>query len=195
LAPRSLIGTVIAGNALCFQSVRLGPTRAIMTGVMILLISSIAKAHDCIRAIQDATNESVKVCASPPEAVADLQAQQFSAVIFDQVLLDSDPDEGRAVLKHLGTAAPVYVNFAISATGRIVRELRAALQRRKRELEAARQDAERILRNELNNSVTALLLSCEMALQVPGLPALAESKIQNVEALVKKMSATLAAIA
>jgi hypothetical protein len=34
-----------------------------------------------------------------------------------------------------------------------------------------------------------------MALQVPGLPALAESKIQNVEALVKKMSATLGAIA
>jgi len=162
---------------------------------MILLISSLAKAHDCARALQEAINEPVKVCASPPEAVANLQAQEFSAVIFDQLLLDSDPDEGRAVLKHLGTAAPVYVNFAISAMGRVVRELRSALQRRKRELAAAKKEAEQTLRNELNNTVTALLLSCEMALQVPDLPAQAETKIQDVEALAREMSARLGSMA
>lgn len=162
---------------------------------MILLISSLAKAHDCARALQEATNEPVKVCASPSEAVATLQAQAFSAVIFDQLLLDSDPDEGLAVIKHLGTAAPVYVNFAISATGRVVRDLRSAVQRRKRELAAAKLEAEQILRNQLNNTVTALLLSCEMALQVPDLPALAETKIHDVEALAREMSTRLGAMA
>jgi len=162
---------------------------------MILLISSLNKAHECAHALQEATNESIKVCSSPQEAVAQLQAQEFSAVIFDQLLLDSDPDEGRTVLKHLGAAAPVYANFAISATGRVVRELRSALQRRKRELAAAKQEAEQTLRNQLNGTVTALLLSCEMALQVPDLPALAETKMQDVEALAKEMSAKLGAMA
>jgi len=158
---------------------------------MILLISSLNKAHECARALQEATNESVQACSSPPDAVAKLQAQEFSAVIFDQLLLDSDPDEGQMVLKHLGAAAPVYVNFAISATGRVVRELRSALQRRKRERAAAKQEAEQTLRNQLNGTVTALLLSCEMALQVPDLPALAETKMQDVEALAKEMSTRL----
>jgi len=162
---------------------------------MILLISSLAKAQECARALQDATSEPVKVSTSPTDAVVHLQAQEFSAVIFDQLLLDSDPDEGRAVLKHIGPAAPVYVNFAISAMGRVVRELRSALQRRKRELAAAKLQAEHTMRNELNNTVTALLLSCEMALQVPNLPALAESKMQDVEALAKEMSARLGAMA
>jgi hypothetical protein len=161
---------------------------------MILLISSLAKIHECARALQQAANEPVTVCSSSIEAVAHLQAEEFTAVMFDQQLLDSDPDDGRAVLKHLGTAAPVYVNFAISGTGRVVRDLRSALQRHKRELAAAKRQAEQTLRSEFNNTVTALLLSCEMALQVPELPALAEARIHDVESLAKQMSTRLEAM-
>jgi hypothetical protein len=161
---------------------------------MILLISSLAKTHEFVRSLQEATNESVKVCNSLSAAVTTLQAQEFSAVILDQLLLESDADEGRTVLKHLGIAAPVYVNFAVSSTARVVRELRSALQRRKRELAAAKKEAEQSLRSELNNTVTALLLSCELALQVPDLPALAETRIQDVETLVKEVSARLSEV-
>jgi hypothetical protein len=161
---------------------------------MILLISSLTKVHNCVPALQEATKEAVKVCSSSTEAVAELQGQEFSAVIFDQQLLDSDPDEGHGVLKHLGTATPVYVNFAISATGRVIRELRSALHRRKWELAAANQEARQSLRNELNNTMTALLLSCETVLQVPELPALAETRMHEVETLAREMSSRLEAI-
>jgi hypothetical protein len=162
---------------------------------MILLISALAKAHAWARALQDASNEGVTVCASSAEAVVTLQAQEFSAVIFDQQLLDADPDEGRTMLKHIGAAAPVYVNFAISAMGRVVRDLRSALHRRKRELAAAKREAEQTLRNELNSTVTALLLSCQMARQGPDLPASAETRMQDVEALARQVSARLGALA
>lgn len=162
---------------------------------MILIISALTKIDQCARALQEAIGEPVIVCPNPPGAVANLQAQEFSAVIFDQQLLDSDPDDGRAVLKHLGTAAPVYVNFAISSTARVVRDLRSALLRRKRELAAARLHAKQSLRSELNNTVTALLLSCEMVLQVPELPVLAETRMHNVQELAKAMSTQLEAMA
>ena len=162
---------------------------------MILLISALAKAQECAHALQAATNEAVKICQTSAEAIISLQGQEFSAVVFDQQLLDAEPDEDRAVLKHMGTAAPVYVNFAISAVGRVVRELRLALQRRKRELEAAKQEAEQGLRSEFSSNVTALLLSCQMALQSPDLPASAETRMQDIESLVRQMSAKLGAMA
>ena len=162
---------------------------------MILLISALAKAQECARALQDATTEAVRICPSSAEALVTLQQQEFSAVIFDQQLLDADPDECRVILKHMGTAAPVHVNFAISAIGRVVRELRLALQRRKRELAIAKREAEQALRSEFSSSVTALLLSCQMALQLPDLPASAATRMQDIESLAREMSARLGAMA
>ena len=162
---------------------------------MILLISSLAKAQDLALALQEATSEPVQVCRGFAEVVARLQAQEFSAVILDQLVLDADPDGGETARKHFGNAVPVYVNFAVTGTARVVRELRLALQRRQREILAARADAEHALRHELSDTVTALLLSCELALQVPDLPASAEAKMQTVDALAKEMRAKLGAMA
>jgi hypothetical protein len=106
-------------------------------------------------------------------------------------LLDAQPDEGETLLKHLGSAVPVYLNFAITGTARAAREVRWALQRRKREVLAAKNDAQRALHHELNDTLTALLLSCEMALQAPQLPAQAETKMQAVEVLAQELSAKL----
>jgi len=162
---------------------------------MILLISPLAKTQNCIRAIQEGITEPVRLCARFEDATSLLQEHEVSAVVFDQLLLDAEPDGAEAVLKHLGTAVPVYVNFAVSGARRLIRELRFALQRREREKLAAKQEAELALRHELSNAITALLLSCEMALQAPGLPALAESKMHTVEALAREMSAKLGALA
>jgi uncharacterized protein YjiS (DUF1127 family) len=158
---------------------------------MILLITCLAKAQECAQALQEATKEPVIVCSALQEAVLQLKEKEFSAVVFDLLLLDAQPDEGETLLKHLGSAVPVYVNFAITGTVRAARELRWALQRRKREMLAAKSDAEQALRHELKDTLTALLLTCEMALQVPELPVQAETRMQAVEALAKEVNARL----
>lgn len=158
---------------------------------MILLITSLAKAEDCAKALQETSGEEVEVAASLGQAVAQLQAHEFSAVVIDQVLLDAEPDDVETILKHMGTAVPVYSNFAIHGIVRVSRELRSALHRRKRELQLARRDAEQTLRSELKETITALLLSCEMALDVPNLPLFAETKMRAVDALAKEMRAKL----
>lgn len=147
---------------------------------MILLITPSQRAQECATALQDATSETTKVAATLRQAATLFRAEEYSAVVIDQSLLDAEPAESDMVLQHIGTAIPVYVNFAISGIERVERELRAALCRRKREVVVARQAAEASLRSELKGTVTALLISCEMALEVPDLSSTAQSKIRAI---------------
>jgi hypothetical protein len=158
---------------------------------MILLITSLAKAQDCAKALQETSTEPVQVAATLPQALAQLQSHEFSAVVLDQLLLDAEPDDVETIFKHMGAAVPVFSNFAISGIDRVSRELRSALHRRKREFMTARKEAEQALRSELRGTITALLLSCEMALGVPNLPVLAETKMRAVDALAREMRAKL----
>src|ERR1700722_5841684 len=158
---------------------------------MILLITSLVKAQDCAAALQQVAAEPLQVAATLPQAISQLQAHEFSAVVLDQLLLDAEPDDVEAIFKHLGAAVPVYSNFAISGIERVSRKLRSAVHRRKRELLIARREAEQDLRSELKSTITALLLSCEMALGVPNLPLLAETKMRAVDALAREMRVKL----
>lgn len=64
-----------------------------------------------------------------------------------------------------------------------MREIRTALRRRHQEEQVARQSAEREMWSELKESVTALLLSCDLALSVPGVPTPAAEKLQLMHEL------------
>jgi translation elongation factor EF-G len=85
------------------------------------------------------------------------------------------------------TAIPVHVNFAINNMDRVGRELRAALVRHQKAVLLTRQEAQHALRNALKGTITALLLSCELALQVPDLQSGAESRMRTVHELAKEI--------
>ena len=150
---------------------------------MILLITPSARGQDCAQALHLAT--------SLRQAVGCLRAQDFSAVVIDQSALDLEPDEGETLLQHIGTAVPVHVSFAVNSMERVVRELRAALQRREKESLIWRKLAEQGLRNELKGTATAILVSCEMALNAPELPVAAQARIQNVHQLARQICGKL----
>ena len=158
---------------------------------MILLITPSAKAQDWAEALTKATNEQVQVAGTLQQAAGQLRTQEFLALVIDQCLLEIEPDESDMLLQHIGMAVPVYVNFGISGMERVTREVRAALCRRKRDALVSRRSAEQCLRNELKGTVTALLLSCEMALAVENLPASAESKIRMVCELAREVRTKL----
>jgi hypothetical protein len=157
---------------------------------MILLITPSAKVQECAKALEEATSEAMQVAPTLRQAATQLRSEEYSVVVLDQFLVEAEPEESDMILQHIGTAIPVYANFAISGMDRIVRELRAALHRRKREVLVARQTAEQMLRNELKGTVTALLLSCEMALQAHDLTS-AETKIRRIYELAIEMRTKL----
>lgn len=132
---------------------------------MLLVITPSAKALGSVQAIQQITPDETHVAATSSQALARLRAQECAAVLIDQAFMDAEPVESDMVLEHIGTAVPVHVNFAINGMDRVARELRAALLRNKRQILLVRQEVQQALRNELKGTITARLLSCEIALQ------------------------------
>jgi hypothetical protein len=154
---------------------------------MILLVTPSERARECSAALHDATGEEVVVAESLARATTLLRTECYLVVVLDQFLLETEPHEAGSTLEHLGTAIPVHVNLAITGIERLVREVRSAVQRRQREEVRARRAAVGRLQSELNGTVTALLLSTELALETPGLPAAAAEKLEAVHDLVLKL--------
>ncbi len=100
---------------------------------MILLITPSARGQECAVTLKEATGEETHWAENLPQAVARLRESAYSTVVLDQFLLENEPNESDQVLEHLGTAFPVYLNFAVSGMERLLREVRSALHRRKRD--------------------------------------------------------------
>ncbi len=91
------------------------------------------------------------------------------------------------MLEHLGTAFPVYINFAVTGMERLLREVRSALHRRKREETAARRCVQDQMRSEMRETLTAMLLSCELAMAVADVPPPAAEKIRSIDSLAREL--------
>ena len=160
---------------------------------MILLITPSARGPECATALKESTGNETHWAENLQQAVARLREQTYSAVVIDQFLLENEPAESDQVLEHLGTAFPVYLNFAVSGMERLLREVRSALHRRQREETQARRSVEQQFRSEMCESLTSLLLSCELAMSVPGVPKPAAEKIRAVDDLAREMRQRLGA--
>lgn len=158
---------------------------------MILLVTPNLRGEECAAALREATGNQVVIAESLQRATSLLRSNEYVTVVLDQYLLETEADETSTLMEHLGIAIPVQVNLAVSGMDRLVREVRAAVQRRKREELAARRAAEETLHSELNGTLTALLLNCELAIATPGLPAATLGKLQSARELVNKLRTQL----
>jgi len=160
---------------------------------MILLITSSARGQQCADALTAATNAPAQWAQNLQEAATHLREQTYSAAVIDQFLLETEPEESDKMLEHLGTAFPVYINFAVTNMERLLREVRSALHRRRREESAARQAVADEMRSEMYETLTAMLLSCELAMSVPGIPAPAAEKIRSIDTLARELRSKFSA--
>lgn len=131
------------------------------------------------------------VAESLARATTLLRAECYLAVVFDQYLLETDRDEAGTAIEHLGSAISVQVNLAICGINRLVAEVRAAVLRRQQDEARARRSASGKLHSELNGTVTALLLSSELALETPGLPLAAIERLRSVYEMARKLRTQL----
>jgi hypothetical protein len=154
---------------------------------MILLITPSARGQECAAALNAATGRQIHLAQQLQEASTRLREQTYSAAVIDQFLLETEPEESERMIEHLGTAFPVYVNFAITGMDRLVREVRSALHRRKREEAVARQAVTEQMHSEMCETLTAMLLSCELAMSVPDVPNPAAEKIRTIDNLAREL--------
>jgi hypothetical protein len=158
---------------------------------MILLISPSSRAEECANALHDALQFPVQVSKSLQQASLLLRTEEYLAVVLDQLSLEIDPDEGEILHSHLGSAIPVYVNFAINSKQRVVHEVEAAVRRRHADERVARLAAQKNLRSELKETLTAMLLSCDLLAASAGLPAPAQEKLRGVQELASHLQEQL----
>ena len=112
---------------------------------MVLLISHSSGVEECARAIETGIGQPVEVVKTIQQGTSRLRHAEYSAVVVDQAFLDLHPIAAEGLWKHSGMAIPVFVNFAISGVERIVRDVRAALDRRqKRAMERSPRRSDRL---------------------------------------------------
>lgn len=152
-----------------------------------MLVSSASCSLDRVQALQSETSELVHVVSGVDLAIQSLRQCEYTAIVIDQAIADSEPEAIGPLLEHAGGAVPVFLNLAISNPQRLAVEIKNALRRRRTEKDLANRTAGSELRDELRGAVTGILLSSELALAVPSVPPDAAAKIEEVRNLAESM--------
>jgi hypothetical protein len=151
---------------------------------MILLVTTCDRGEECAAALQKATGEQVQLLKSTRPTLVNEETEHWqgniTVVVIDDGLMDAEPVSAQELLDSLENSIPVFVNFGISGMDRIVREVRMALRRFHREQLQAMHAAENMLRGEVKDTVTGILLSSQLALETPDIPKAAQAKVQDI---------------
>jgi hypothetical protein len=89
---------------------------------MILFITPQSRGPELAPLVQPNLSQETQCAQTVQEAATRLRERPYPAAIIDQFLLETEPDESDQTIEHLGTAYPVYINFAVTGLDRLVRE-------------------------------------------------------------------------
>ena len=159
----------------------------------ILIVSGIEGVRNCADVVSKQLGMTVEFASGRRSAVDALRRREYAVVVVDETLVECDAEAAEAIWERSGLAIPMQINFALAGVGRVIREIRAALQRRQREQEAARLAAREDIGAELKNTVSGLLLQSQLALAEQGLPNHVIQKLRMVQDLAGKLRLQLAA--
>ena len=130
---------------------------------MVLLVSANPEISAVSSSIAELTDEEVEVVGSLARATARLRRQDFSLVVVDQGMAEAGTAEADTLLKHVQSAAVIFVNFAIAGVDRIRAEVQLAFRRRQAETFAARDAARTALCSEIGELLAGIILISELA--------------------------------
>ena len=137
----------------------------------ILMVTGIEGALDCAAVVSAQLGMQVDVAEGRRAALAALRSREFLALVIDETLAECDPAAAEKICENAGLAIPMQINFAVSGAARLIREIRAALNRRDREQTLARRAAAAAIEIELKTTVAGLLLHSQLAMNGSGVPA------------------------
>lgn len=158
-----------------------------------LMMTAAEGLENCIAELSGALNLDVEVVATRRAAIQALTRREFAVVILDQALAESDPEGTDIIWKQSGLAIPVQVNFALSSASRVMREVKAALQRREQEMALSLRAAAAAVDGEVKNAVTAMLLESQLALHANDLAPPAREKLTTIVQLAETLRRKLEA--
>jgi len=130
----------------------------------VLLLASESAGEAIADALRHSLDAEILLLPSPRAALARLRHDDFTLVVLDESLAAADPEATERVYQ-AATAPVLELNLAICSAPRIVRQARAALVRRTRDLALAQTAAASLLHSELSQTLAGILLESELALR------------------------------
>jgi len=156
------------------------PNKETIVPESVLMITAIAGAENCAAALSKQFGFTVEIAANRKAGLVALRNCEYALIVVDSSLIESDPDGADMLLRYSGLAIPLEINFAISGSGRLIREVRAALKRREQEQALAARAAATTMERNLRDTVAGLLLQSELALAEPEISPQLAAKLKLV---------------
>jgi len=146
----------------------------------VLLVSTMPDAGLCASILSDYLKVGVELASTPRQGIAALRRTGYSVVVIEQSLAERDAQWAETIWQEAGAAVPLEINLSLSSRPRLLREVKATLARRAREMALARNEAVAALGSTLKGSLTGLLLQTQLTLQEPNLPALLTPRLKHL---------------
>jgi len=157
-----------------------------------LIVTGMEGAQGCAAALTKLVAMECEVAQGRRAALSALKRNQYATVVVDENIVDSDPSGSELIWENAGLAIPLQVNFALSGTERLAREIRMALNRRERERALAHEAAAAAIGVEIKSTVAGLVLHTQLALQDRTAPAPLAEKLRVVADLANTLRNQLA---
>ncbi|HEY1807417.1 MAG TPA: hypothetical protein VGG42_02590 [Acidobacteriaceae bacterium] len=163
------------------------PATALSSPLGALIITAAEGVEEMAATLAGKLGLTVEVAGARAAALRLLERRSYGLVVMDQILAEADPQGAELVWRHTGLAIPLQINFALSGSTRLEREMRAALARRQREQQMASVAATAAVDATLKNAVTGILLESRLALEEKGLPPNIESRLRTVAGIANQL--------
>ena len=108
---------------------------------------------------------AVEVASNRRSGMAALRRSEYSLLLLEEGLAAADAEATEALYEKALATPVLELNFAITNSQRVLRQVRAALTRRAHDQAQARVAAAISLQNELKSTLTGLLLESKLALR------------------------------
>jgi hypothetical protein len=131
----------------------------------ILIIADGATALAVADVLRRELDLAIEIAPNRRAGLAALRRSEYSLLLLEEGLAAADVDTAELLYEKALTAPVLELNFAITNSQRVLRQVRAALTRRAHDQAQARQAATLSLQNELKASLTGLLLESQLALR------------------------------
>ncbi len=149
-------------------------------GHIVLLISAMTGVENCSTNLSHQLGFPVESASDRKEGIAALKRKPYSVVVVDESIAEADARGAEVLWRYTGLAVPMQVNFALSGTARLARDIRASLSRREQEQALAMRAAASTIESQIKSTVTGLLLQSQLALAEPAISGNVASKLKLV---------------
>jgi hypothetical protein len=131
----------------------------------ILIIAKEDAALPVANLLHRELDRAVEIAPSRRAGLAALRRAEYALILLDENLAVADAEITESLYEKALATPILELNFAISNSQRVLRQVRAAFTRRAHDQAQALEAAAITLQNELKSSVTGLLLESQLALR------------------------------